>query len=165
MVAGLFSFMLTEEIAYIGLGSNLNDPEKQIEKAIDQLKATPNIAWLQSSSFYHSPPWGDIIDQPDFVNAVVKISTSLSPRDLLMTLLTIEKAQGRVRRLRWGPRVLDCDILLYGEKIIHQEGLSIPHPYMHERSFVLMPLKEIAPDLTLPTGESIAALLERVSYA
>lgn len=148
--------MMTEqplaEVTFIGLGSNLADPEYQINTArqsICQLKLTSEIAF---SSLYSSPPMGPQ-DQPDYTNAVMQINTSLDPMVLLRALQTIEDEQGRVRKpgQRWGARTLDLDLLLYGQQQIESEQLTVPHLGITNRAFVLYPLKEIAPDLVIPT--------------
>lgn len=129
-------------ICYIGLGSNLNNPPQQIAHALQAIDALPESQRLQTSSLYHTKPVGPQ-DQPDFVNAVTKISTELTPRALLQQLQAIERQQGRRPSYRWGPRVIDLDILLYGEQTIHEPDLIIPHPRMWERAFVMDPLSEL----------------------
>ncbi|BFU59544.1 MULTISPECIES: 2-amino-4-hydroxy-6-hydroxymethyldihydropteridine diphosphokinase [Rodentibacter] len=144
---------------YIALGSNLNTPVEQLNnalKAIDNLAQTNLIA---VSSFYQSKPLGPQ-DQPDYVNAVAKIETQLAPLTLLDELQRIENKQGRVRLRRWGERTLDLDILLYGNESIQNERLTVPHYDMHNREFVIVPLLEIAPDLTLPNGLHLSVLAD-----
>ena len=139
--------------SYLGLGSNLSDPESQLHRAVAALSALPDSTFVTVSSFYHTAPMGPQ-DQPHFVNAVAALDTCLSPEDLLCALQRIEQAQGRVRNqetVRWGPRTLDIDILLYGTLHIISETLQIPHPGLTERDFVLRPLLEIAPNLVLPS--------------
>lgn len=136
-------------IAYIGLGSNMGDKVGNINKAIAALGKISGNKVLAVSSFYETEPVGDI-DQDWFINAAVKIDTGLTPRELLEILLKIEKELGRVRDARWGPRTIDLDILLYDDLALNEEGLVIPHPYLHERRFVLAPLAEIAPGLIHP---------------
>lgn len=144
---------------YLGLGSNLLQPEKQIEAACASLAALPDIHFIKCSSLYQSHPMGPQ-DQPDFVNAVVHIETTLVPDMLLQRTQSIENQQGRVRKAdRWGPRTLDVDILLYGEQQIDKEHLTVPHSGMKQREFVLYPLFEIAPDLILPCGDKLSALI------
>lgn len=145
-------------IAYIALGSNLNEPVAQLEQAIVHIDQLAGTKLLQTSSFYGSKPLGPQ-DQPDYVNAVVKIETSLKPLDLLDALQQIENQQGRVRLRRWGERTLDLDILLYDDLAMQSERLTIPHYDMHNREFVIVPLAEIAPDLAIPTQKSVAELL------
>lgn len=134
------------EMVYVGLGSNIDCPITRITQAIEQLNTLPGTMVLKSSSLYQTKPWG-ILDQADFINAVVKLQTNLSARDLLSRLLALEQFHGRERRERFGPRTLDCDILLYGEQRIEEEGLIVPHPFMHDRVFVLVPLAEIEQEL------------------
>jgi 2-amino-4-hydroxy-6-hydroxymethyldihydropteridine diphosphokinase len=136
-------------IATIGLGANLNDPAAQVEYALAELDRLPGTRLLARSSLYASAPVG-YVDQPDFINAVAQVETDLAPRALLVALLDIEHRHGRERSFRNAPRTLDLDLLLYGDAHFHEEGLTLPHPRMHERGFVLLPLLEIAPDATIP---------------
>lgn len=136
-------------IAFIGLGSNLEDPRSQLQRAFADLGQLPSTRLLAQSVLYRSAPLG-YLDQPDFVNAVAKLETNLSPRDLLQALLEIERQHGRERTFRNAPRTLDLDVLLYDELQLHEHGLTIPHPQMHLRAFVLQPLLEIAPDCVIP---------------
>jgi 2-amino-4-hydroxy-6-hydroxymethyldihydropteridine diphosphokinase len=135
--------------AYIALGANLEDPRRQVLAGIDALTSLPRTQWAAASSLYRTSPVG-YADQPDFINAVVCICTALTPRALLEHLLAIERTHGRVREFPNAPRTLDLDILLYGEQLVDEPGLTIPHPRMHERAFVLAPLAEIAPEITIP---------------
>ena len=144
--------------AFIGLGANLGDPQGQIRRAIAALGALPRTRLLASSSLYRSAPVG-VAPQPDFVNAVAKIETALSARELLEELLTAEARAGRERPVPGAPRTLDLDLLLYGDAVIDEPGLVVPHPRMHERAFVLMPLAEIAPDISIPRRGSVKTLL------
>lgn len=139
---------------YIGLGGNLEEPVFQIKQALHSLNILPSSEMIRHSSFYRSQPLGNI-SQPDFINAVAEVETNLSPKDLLHVLQTIEQNQHRVRSVRWGPRTIDLDILLYGNQVHDTEALTIPHPGLKTREFVIYPLAEIAPDLVLPDGESI----------
>lgn len=149
-------------LAYIAVGSNLADPVRQATQAIAALKRLPCSQFLCASSLYSSTPMGPQ-DQPDYINAVVAIDTTLSPLSLLDQTQAVELAHGRVRKSdRWGPRTLDLDIILYGDQQIDSERLTIPHYGMHERAFVLCPLAEIAPDLTLPDGRQLQQLLKYV---
>jgi 2-amino-4-hydroxy-6-hydroxymethyldihydropteridine diphosphokinase len=151
-------------IAYIGLGSNLANPEQQIHDAIDAFEQLPHVTMLKVSPLYYSRPMGPQ-DQPDYMNAVISVETELSPIDLLDTLQNIEHEAGRIRKdNRWGPRVLDLDILLYGERVINTERLTVPHYGMKVREFVLIPLAEIAPDLILPDGSSVRELSESIPH-
>lgn len=135
--------------AFIALGSNLNDPVTHMERAFGEIGKLPGTRLLARSSLYCSAPVG-YPDQPDFINAVALIETALEPHALLEALLAIEHQHGRVRDLRNGPRVLDLDVLLYDALVCHEHGLTLPHPRMHERAFVLEPLLEIAPDCVIP---------------
>lgn len=149
-------------IVYLGLGANLNQPVLQLDNAVAALAQLVSSENLTVSSFYTSKPMGPQ-DQPDYVNAVAKIITDLSPLALLDKTQAIELACGRVRKEeRWGPRTLDIDILLYDELELESERLTVPHYGLHVREFVLYPLYELAPDLRLPNGQSIKALLANV---
>ncbi len=134
------------EMAFIGLGSNMGDPAENLRSAIKRINCSPDINVISNSSLYRSSPVG-IIDQPDFVNAVCKVSSSIGPESLLKLLLSIEVEFGRVRSVRNGPRVLDLDVLLFGDIRYSSYDVDIPHPRMFDRVFVLKPLLEIAPDL------------------
>ncbi len=159
-------------LAFIGLGSNLHDPRSQLQQAFAGLDQLPGTKLLAQSSLYRSAPVG-FLDQPDFVNAVAKIATDLTPQELLKALLQIEHRHGRERTFRNAPRTLDLDVLLYDDVRLHEHGLTIPHPQMHLRAFVLRPLLEIAPDCDIPAvGRAARALqachdqvLERLDYA
>ena len=136
--------------AYIGLGSNLDDPRTQLEVAMFRLGELPETELGMRSSVYRSAPYGGV-EQPDFVNAVVMIVTRLPALVLLDQLLDLERELGRRRDgSRWGPRVIDLDLLIYGDAIINKERLTVPHPGIAERNFVLLPLREVAPDLVVP---------------
>jgi 2-amino-4-hydroxy-6-hydroxymethyldihydropteridine diphosphokinase len=150
--------------AYVALGSNLDDPEAQVERGFAALAALPGTLLRARWRRYRTPPWG-VVDQPDFVNAVAWLETSLAPRALLDALLAIEARAGRVRGLRYGPRVLDLDLLLYGDRSLREAGLTIPHPRLHQRAFVLLPLADLAPDLEVPGLGRVADLLARVDTA
>lgn len=145
--------------AWVGLGSNLAAPREQLESALAGLAALPETRVLRVSSFYRTAPVG-YAGQPDFINAVAAIETGLAPRALLEALLDIERRHGRVRTIANGPRTLDLDLLLHGDQRIDEPGLTLPHPRMHERAFVMVPLAEIAPELAIP-GRGIAADLAR----
>lgn len=151
---------MTEVLTYIGLGSNLDNPESQVKTAIEALAGLSQIRLQDRSSLYRSAPMGPQ-DQPDYVNAVVKLSTGLEPEALLDKLQGIERVQGRVRTQRWGPRTLDLDILLYGQCVVATERLKIPHPGIAERSFVLYPLAEINGQLEIPGLGRVQSLLEQ----
>jgi 2-amino-4-hydroxy-6-hydroxymethyldihydropteridine diphosphokinase len=135
----------TKETAYLGLGGNLGDPQKSMGTALRMLDADPLSRVVAVSSLYRTPPWGKT-DQPDFLNATAEVLTSHSPRELLDRCLEAEQRLKRVRQERWGPRLIDIDILIFGDKAVHEHGLEIPHPRMLERAFALAPLAEIAPD-------------------
>lgn len=135
--------------AFIGLGSNLANPAQQVLQAMQAITHLPTTNVVARSSLYRSAPVG-YLDQPDFINAVVKIETSLAPLDLLHALLALEQENGRTREFPNSPRTLDLDVLLYGDLQHHEHGLTVPHPHMHKRAFVLQPLLEIAPDCVIP---------------
>lgn len=138
-------------LAYIGLGSNLNDPESQVRGTLEAFSRCKSIRLIRTSAMYRNPPMGPA-DQPDFINAVALIETKLSPRALLDTLLRMESERGRIREPgnHWGPRAIDLDILLYDDRKIDQPDLKIPHPGISKRNFVLFPLLEVEPDLWIP---------------
>jgi 2-amino-4-hydroxy-6-hydroxymethyldihydropteridine diphosphokinase len=149
-------------IVYIGLGSNMGDKIANLNKAIEELGKVAGNKVLAVSSLYKTEPVGGI-EQDWFVNAVAEIETGLTPRELLNKLLYIEKNLGRVRDEKWGPRVIDLDILLYDDLVMDEEGLSIPHPYLYERGFVLVPLAEIAPKMIHPKlKKSMTELMEGI---
>ena len=147
--------------AFIALGSNLENPAAQVQAGLRALAVLPHTRLTGASSLYRNPAMG-VHDQPDFVNAVASVGTRLVPRALLEALLTIERAHGRVRDFPNAPRTLDLDIVLYGEEVIDEPGLTIPHPRMIERAFVLVPLAEIAPHAIVPGAGSAAHLAARV---
>ncbi len=149
--------------AYLGLGGNIGERAACIAEAIEHLDATPGVAVTARSQLIETAPWGDT-DQAAFLNAAVAIDTTLAPRDLLEAILAIELAMGRVRSRKWGPRIIDIDILLYGEETIDEDGLTVPHPHLTERDFVLRPLAEIAPDLEVG-GRRVADLAAAVGAA
>jgi len=149
--------------AFVGIGANLGDPVAQVEWATAELAKLVDTRVVRTSSLYRTAPIGHT-DQPDFVNAVVLVDTTLSPRALLDALLDIEQTAGRERTFQNAPRLLDLDVLLYGDQVIDSPGLAVPHPRMHERAFVLAPLVEIAPDATIPGHGRAADLLKRVNH-
>lgn len=152
------------ERVYIGLGSNLATPLEQLRSALAALAALPQTQLVAQSSFYASDPLGPA-DQPRYVNAVAALDTELSPLALLDALQTIELEQGRTRKAeRWGPRTLDLDILLFGERQLDEPRLTVPHYHMHARAFVLYPLAEIAPDLQLPDDRALTELLSACPF-
>ncbi|MCI1680194.1 MAG: 2-amino-4-hydroxy-6-hydroxymethyldihydropteridine diphosphokinase [Ewingella americana] len=147
---------------YIALGSNLAKPVDQVNCALEALAHMPRTKLVVCSAFYRSKPLGPQ-NQPDFLNAVVALDTELPPEELLDCTQAIEQNQGRVRKLeRWGPRTLDLDMLLYGDRVINTERLTVPHYDMKNREFMLYPLAEIAPELVFPDGESLQTVLTRV---
>ncbi|MFU2058308.1 2-amino-4-hydroxy-6-hydroxymethyldihydropteridine diphosphokinase [Avibacterium volantium] len=148
---------------YIALGSNLATPVQQLENALQALQQLPHSQLVAVSHFYQSKPLGPQ-DQPDYVNAVACLTTALAPLDLLDQLQRIEQEQGRVRLRRWGERTLDLDILLYGDEIIQSERLTVPHYDMQHREFVIVPLYDIAPNLTLPDGKNVADLVQQFHH-
>jgi len=144
-----------------GLGGNLGDPVAAFAAALSQLSRHYGITAVRPSSVYRTAPWGKV-DQPEFLNMAVVVETSLPARDLLGLCLENERAGGRERRERWGPRTLDIDILTYGGETIDEPGLQVPHPRIAERAFVLAPLAEIAPEWVI-AGSSVAKLLAAVA--
>ena len=149
--------------AYLGLGSNLGDRVHNLERAVSLLEraASPIVV----SSVYETRPWG-YVDQPDFLNVACRVETALSPEELLRAAQAVEVLIGREPTFRYGPRVIDVDILLYGDQIVVTDGLRVPHPSLFERAFALAPLAEIAPELVHPElGTSIRMLLDRLPRA
>jgi 2-amino-4-hydroxy-6-hydroxymethyldihydropteridine diphosphokinase len=146
-------------VATIGLGANLGEPRRQLQAAIEALAALPGTQLLRASTFYRSAPVGHA-DQPDFVNAVAQVETTLAPEDLLDRLQEIERRHGRERPFPGAPRTLDLDLLLYGDAEIATPRLTVPHPRMHARAFVLRPLARIAPQATIPGRGAVEALLQ-----
>jgi 2-amino-4-hydroxy-6-hydroxymethyldihydropteridine diphosphokinase len=144
---------------YIGIGSNLRDPVEQIRRAFQALAELPASRLTARSSWYRTAPVGGPAGQPDYLNAVAALETLLTPDALLTALQAIENAQERVRAERWGPRTLDLDLLLYGSIIRNDPQLMLPHPRLHQRAFVLYPLHEIAPGLTIPGQGKLTVLL------
>jgi len=143
--------------AFIALGSNLRDPQAQVRSGLRALARLPQTRLVRESSLYRNPPVG-FREQPDFVNAVAQIETRLAPRALLGELLAIERAHDRIRDFANAPRTLDLDIVLYGDRVVREPGLTIPHARMEERAFVLVPLAEIAPDAVVPGRGRVADL-------
>jgi 2-amino-4-hydroxy-6-hydroxymethyldihydropteridine diphosphokinase len=145
-------------LVYIGLGANLDQPQQQLEQALIELAQLPHSELISHSSLYHSKPVGPQ-DQPDYINAVALIETTLSPLELLDTLQQLEQDHGRIRKRHWGERTLDLDIILIDHQVIESERLTVPHPFAQQRSFVLVPLAEIAPQLVFPDGVALEQLL------
>lgn len=141
---------------YIGLGSNLNSPKQQVTQAVESLKVLPSTIWVAQSSWYESEAIGP--EQPNFINGVVHLKTQLDPEVLLDALQAIEQIHQRVRTQHWGPRTLDLDILLWGQATLKTPRLTVPHAFLKERCFVILPLLELAPSLTLPCGTSLSSL-------
>jgi 2-amino-4-hydroxy-6-hydroxymethyldihydropteridine diphosphokinase len=146
-------------IAYIGLGSNLGEREASLQAALDRLEATHRVELLVTSSIRETEPVG-YLDQPRFLNAAATVETSLSPRELLDRLLAIERELGRTREgPRYGPRTIDLDLLVYGDEVVQESGLRVPHPRLAERRFVLEPLVELDPELVVPGRGRVSDLL------
>jgi len=146
----------------VALGSNLEDPEAQVQRGFDEIAALPGTEIVRRSRLYRTAPVG-FVDQPDFVNACALLETSLAPRDLLDALLAVEERRGRVREIPNGPRILDLDIVLYGDKVVDEPGLTIPHPRAHQRAFVLVPLVEVWPDAMIPGHGTARECLRQVT--
>jgi 2-amino-4-hydroxy-6-hydroxymethyldihydropteridine diphosphokinase len=151
-------------LAYVALGSNLGNPRQQLLDAMDALAQLPKTRLLQRSSLYRTPPWG-VLEQPPFINAAVELDTALSPDELLDAVLAIEQRAGRVRAGRNGPRTLDLDLLHVDGVRQHDTRLTLPHPRMAERAFVLLPLHDIAPTLMLPGQVTVAQQLATLDLA
>lgn len=149
------------EAAYIGLGANLGPARVTVQQAITWLDALDKTELVMASPLYRTRAWGGVA-QPDFINAVACVRTALSPIALLHALWSLEQRAGRVRALRWGPRSLDLDILLYGQRICTDKVLTIPHPYILQRAFVLVPLMDIAPDLCIPGYGLVRHALQQI---
>jgi len=147
----------TAIIAYIGLGSNIGDREENLRAAVAALGRTKGVRLGPCSNIYETDPVG-VVAQPPFLNMAVRIGTSLAPESLLDACLDIERSLGRVRDMRWGPRTIDLDVLLYGDAAMHTPRLTVPHPRMHERPFVLIPLLEVLKKGTAAAVSSLAAL-------
>lgn len=149
--------------AFVGLGSNLGDREAMIRQALEELARLPETVLVRASSLYDSEPVGEP-QQPNFLNAVAQLDTELTARQLLWNLLLVERRLGRVRTQRWGPRTIDLDLLLYGNLVVEEPDLRVPHPEIARRSFVLVPLIELEPMLVHPeTGETLIAHLSKLN--
>ena len=154
---------MSDERVFIALGTNIGDRLANFQTAKAMLPESVEI--VQESSVYETEPWG-YADQPDFLNQVIEVRTSLEPIELLTTLKGIEKVMGRQNTIRNGPRIIDLDILFYGQHVIHENTLHIPHPELHKRAFVLVPLVEIAPDFIHPVrGKPVKAFLSDIDTA
>lgn len=145
--------------AWLGLGSNMGRRARMLAKALDALKAQEGLELLATSSVYETDPVG-VTDQPEFLNMVARFRCALTPEELLLAMHAVEKQLGRVRVKRWGPRTIDIDLLLLGELQIATDELTVPHPEMTRRQFVLIPLAEVAPDLPLPGGRTAAEIAD-----
>lgn len=145
--------------AYVGLGANLGSREDTLRRAIELLDATEGIEILAVSRLRETDPVG-VVDQPRFLNGAAALETTLSPRELLDILLGVERELGRTRDgTRWGPRIVDLDLLLYDDELVNQPGLRVPHPRLHERRFALEPLAELEPELQIPGQGRVSSLL------
>jgi 2-amino-4-hydroxy-6-hydroxymethyldihydropteridine diphosphokinase len=151
--------------AYVGLGANLDAREETIRKALDLLGEHPRIDVVAVSTLRETEPWGPVAQQPRFLNGAAAVETSLEPRALLGVLLDVERRLGRVREERWGPRTIDLDLLLYGDAVVDEPGLTVPHPRLRERAFALEPLVELEPELVVPGEGPAVALLESLDRA
>ena len=150
------------ERIYVGLGANVGDREANLRSAVVAIEARPEVRVVGASKVYESAPVG-YVGQPDYLNAAGELETGVSPRDLLRVLLEIERSLGRVRERRWGPRIIDLDLLLYGHRIVQEQGLTVPHPQLHLRAFVLLPLLDLSPEGVEPlTGKRFHSLAEAV---
>ena len=148
--------------AYVGLGANIGDRAATLSRAVELLSAEDNVEVLVVSSFRETDPVG-VVDQPPFLNGAAVLETALDPRELLDTLLRVERELGRVRDgTRWGPRTIDLDLLLYDERTLDEPGLRVPHPRLHERRFALEPLAELAPSVEIPGQGPVSDVLARL---
>jgi 2-amino-4-hydroxy-6-hydroxymethyldihydropteridine diphosphokinase len=150
--------------AYVGLGANLGPREVTILRAVDLLAAEEGVKVLELSELRETDPVG-VVDQPPFLNGAVALETSLSPRELLDALLRVERELGRVRNERWGPRTIDLDLLVYGEEVVDEPGLRVPHPRLHERRFALEPLADLEPELWIPGVGAVSDALARLDLS
>jgi 2-amino-4-hydroxy-6-hydroxymethyldihydropteridine diphosphokinase len=144
--------------AYVGLGANLGSREQTLHRAVELLAAAGGVDVIAVSELRETDPVG-VVDQPPFLNGAVAVETTLPPRELLGLLLEVERSLGRVRAERWGPRVVDLDLLAYADEVIDEPGLHVPHPRLHERRFALEPLAELDPELEIPGRGQVSALL------
>jgi 2-amino-4-hydroxy-6-hydroxymethyldihydropteridine diphosphokinase len=151
--------------AYVGLGANLGAREETIRNALDLLGEHPRIDVVAVSTLRETEPWGPVGQQPPFLNGAAAVETSLEPRALLGVLLDVERRLGRVREERWGPRTIDLDLLVYGDAVVDEPGLTVPHPRLRERAFALEPLVELEPELVVPGQGPAVALLESLDPA
>lgn len=144
--------------AYVGIGANLGEREATLRRALELLHDAAGVAVVAVSTLRETDPVG-VLDQPQFLNGVAEVATELPPRALLDVLLAVERTLGRERTIRWGPRTVDLDLLVYGDVVTDEDGLTLPHPRLHERRFALEPLAELAPALVVPGRGTVAALL------
>lgn len=151
---------LSAHIVYLGLGSNIGESKKNIEQAISNISVVGDIKVNKTASFYRSKAWGGV-EQQDFVNTVIEISTLLSPRQLLQDMQSVEIAMGRKKTVMWGPRVIDIDILLYDQIVVNEPQLIIPHRYLTTRYFVMVPLMEISDALVIPNKGSLSDFIDQ----
>ncbi len=145
-------------VAYVGLGANLGAREETLRRAVELLRAADGVDVLAVSQLRETEPVG-VVDQPPFLNGAVALETTRTARELLDLLLEIEASLGRVREERWGPRTIDLDLLVYGDEVVDEPGLRVPHPHLDERRFALEPLAELAPELEVPGRGRVSALL------
>jgi 2-amino-4-hydroxy-6-hydroxymethyldihydropteridine diphosphokinase len=148
--------------AYVGLGANLGDRESTIRRAVALLGEAPGVDVVAVSTLRETEPWGPV-EQPAYLNGAVELETELEPRALLGVLLDVERRLGRVRAERWGPRTIDLDLLLHGDTVLDEPGLTLPHPHLHERRFALEPLAELAPDAVVQGRGCVADLLRELT--
>lgn len=146
---------------YLGIGSNQGDRLAMLRRAVQRVAAAPGIQVVRSSAVYETAPWG-YLDQPPFLNAVIELTTTLGPLQLIIALQATERNLGRTTTWRWGPRQIDLDLLLYGDQCLTRRGLQVPHAAMHQRAFVLAPLRDLRPDYLGPNGAAIDNLLDRL---
>ena len=152
-------------IAFVGLGGNVGEAAATLREALRALDGLPGTRVLRASRLYRTPAWGRL-DQPDFINAAARLETGLGPRELLDALLDVERQFGRDRQdehARWGPRTLDLDLLLFGDAMVDEPGLRVPHPHLHERAFALVPLAAIAPEAVIPGHGTVRSALAAVA--
>jgi 2-amino-4-hydroxy-6-hydroxymethyldihydropteridine diphosphokinase len=144
--------------AYVGLGANLGSREETLRRAVELLGDADGVEIVAVSELHETDPVG-VVDQPRFLNGAVEVDTTRTPRELLDLLLEIERSLGRVRAERWGPRTVDLDLLVYGDEVVDEPGLRVPHPHLHERRFALEPLADLDPELEVPGRGAVSTLL------
>ena len=148
-------------VAYVGLGANLGAREETLRRAVELLREADGVDVVAVSQLRETEPVA-VVDQPPFLNGAVAVETTRAPRELLDLLLEIERSLGRVREERWGPRTIDLDLLVYGDDVVDEPGLRVPHPHLHERRFALEPLAELAPEFDVPGRGEVSTLLSRI---